>query len=325
MILLICPSGFPGVMRYFNGISCNIENTKTIDVKSINKEYDFSNVSTIILGSWSDEYLKILDYIKNKNIKVYIGWCSPLLQIELSKEKEKFFHILSLCKRNLIKGLVVLDIRLYDLLKNTINMVFIPALLEEKEFIHSDSEKTDLFLFGPNHPRKNLLNQVYLVSEVLKSNQDLFCSTNLSYKDYYNFLDKDVVQRISIYDWLERSDYVQKVIEKCRFGLCITCSESFNYNLWEYLMAGSPVITSIDQKRYVSSLLDFIEVENKKQNLLSEHILWTDMNDPKTASLKVISKIKQSDKDLDKMIVQVVKEINSRAILIAREKITNLS
>jgi hypothetical protein len=315
MIILSCPEGFPGVKQFFKGLECHFSNQITCwtpsDQNLLNKINQSPEVDTLFLGSWDNSYIKILEKIPN-GIKIYFTWHSPFLQTALSGEEGKLAHLLNLVTKNIVDGIILADLRLYEFFKDlypNLNTYYLPVIIDTRDLdLVVNREKDSISLFGPDAPRKNLYTQL-LAGFALSEKTGLNFQTNVYTENYITDLPNVHIKRTS--QWLERSLYLE-LASRTKMGLCVTCSESFNYNLWEYLYLGSKVVTSKDQLSYIKRICESVGI---KEIDIPEIIVAADLNDPHEIVQQALKLIHHEGGNQS---TEFVKSFNIRTIGIAR-------
>lgn len=318
MIISTCSEGFIGVAQYLKGLSQadNIHYVPRIsDVTTEASHARFhGGCEAVILGGWSGEYPPIITFLsKELNIPVYLTWHSPLYQIELSKEIPQLKHIISLVANRFVKGLIVSDPRLVPVFSRQLSnrVFFLPhaIYLKELEPYRIGDYKKFVSALGPNHERKNRLVHLAALDILTESGIDTVTNFNLDTPQF------KVKWRHS---WLNRNDLLS-IISKTRVGLCVTVSESFNYNLWEYLGLGSPVVTSLDQRRYLRNLCDDVGVQFQEAAIFA-----ADMNDPQQIAELSLNLIKDLGDVTVNRFVNFVEDFNAKSVAFINSEATKL-
>lgn len=314
MIVLCCPDGFPGVKQFFKGMECNLEGFKWYSNKELlNCGETFSK---LFLGSWDNSYIDILEKLKGQ-VDVYFTWHSPFLQTALSGEQGKLAWLFKLLVDKKASGLILADLRLYKYFKDLypdLNLYYLPLLMDTRdldEVIFWDQNCVSFF--GPDAPRKNPYAQL-LAGIKIERDTGLVFQTNVYVEDDLGDLPGINLKRTS--RWLERRAYLE-LASKTRIGLCVTCSESFNYNLWEYLYFNGKVVTTVDQLKYILDLCSDIGITSDTTSFIGV----ADVNDPHSIAEKAIKLHHHEGGPSPK---EFVKSFNMKAISRAQDLVTQI-
>lgn len=112
---------------------------------------------------------------------------------------------------------------------------------------HFDVPKVDktntVSLFCPTGPKKNIINMLWGIAIARKENPEIELRTNIEGYDF--ILDKGAIlgSHTMRFKWLEDYDYRQ-LIAACRVNLAVSHAETYNYQVAEALMCGTPSVIS---------------------------------------------------------------------------------
>jgi len=231
-ILTICPEEFVGVSAVFRNMSEVIGSNHMELSKIVKNNEIIENYDLVILGGYHYEYLNILNHIQRPTRALLIT--STLGQMELTGDYNFLKPSHEMLNMGIIDYLFLGSETLYKTFKTLYNdksILYFPYPIHPLK--PSGIYKEKVFgMFAPNHPRKNILNQIYAF---IISNKDYNLITNIPI--YTNY------PRIQYVNWLPRKDYLE-MIESCRAILNVFYTESLCYTTIEAMSLGTPVIFS---------------------------------------------------------------------------------
>ena len=237
--------GFPGAGRVLRELG-NISNVKYIKPEGSLGWMSFTNYDNhdfVFLPAWQPGlYPELMRRLKPA--KIVMVWTSPPAQsefvpIELDYLKE-ITHLLDAGK---IHALWLGSKEWLPLLKKGNRKVFhcpypvtLPETYESRDRINPPE---DVSLFGPLHPRKNVVTQAIAA-------QAAGCILHITDNSGANLINK-INSNFSTHGWLPEEEY-HKLIMSMDLGLQISIPgvESFSYVLWDHLSLDVPCLTSVE-------------------------------------------------------------------------------
>ena len=312
MFICTCSKGFVGVTQYLRGL-CQADDFIFVEEDKIIKKIE-SNKDTntkLILGGFSNSYARIMDRAFKNDMPIYLTWHSPILQTELSEETMQLEWIIRLVNTGQIRGIIVSDPRLEDSLSSVTGkdkIIFLPHAIDLKELsIYRGFQKIYISAFGPNHPRKNRLVHLYVLHELTnRYNRETITNFNIPDTGYLK-----VKNRMP---FMSRSE-ILRLIGQTRIGLCVTLSESFNYNLWEYLAFGGVVITTYEQKEYLSKIILRTCNDFKKSQPFHESVFVVEQNNIESIVILAENIFRtERNKEKEEKLIEFVSYYNDNAV-----------
>lgn len=199
-------------------------------------------VKTLFLPAWNEVYPRTIKLYEPE--KVVICWTSPPIQSEfMPVELEYLRTILYHMDNGKIHALWLGSEHWLPLLKKNGRKVFyapypvsMPAKVREKVANHPPKE---VGLFGPLHPRKNVVNQLIAVKMTN-------CRVHFTDESAIPLVNSIGVDYVS-HGWLSEDKYEELLLN---MDICMQVSvpgvESFSYVCWDAISRDIPCLTSVD-------------------------------------------------------------------------------
>jgi len=241
----------------------------------------------LVLGGWDNSIRNIVMNTNRSKTKIFLLWCSPLSQTDLSREIPFFIDVVNFLQIKMIDFVSVLLETDYNLLKNICNrFVYCPVysdfsdLEKNKQENYKGDGSISCDMFCADNSRKNVLNQIMALSP-------FDCGVNVNFqKAEYIESCKRYLKKPIFHGWMLREKYF-KVIQMIDFGMQVSFSEGFNLTAAEHFYYGKPVICSsflpyFKGKKEVSEILvndvsDCTEISKKVKSLIESKPLREDM------------------------------------------------
>ena len=272
------------------------------------KEVEQMNDLKMIIfgGALGEEYQKAIYRLRRKLPKVKIGllFCSPFGQADLCNE----FPLLEEALKFNLDYLFTGDYDLAQLLNGT----WLPQTMDLKPFdkyrLHSNNKNNEVGLFVSTVPQKNVANQIIACKDV----EGLNLLVN-GVADKYKFL---LGKNFMDVGFVKSKQEFYEIISKCKIGLQVNFSESFNYMAAEFMAMGVPCLVS-------SCMPHFYE----NDSFLKSFLLVENFDSPLEIREKIQSIMNMNDKTYESLsrlcIKRVHKEMNTR-VEIVNDTLTKL-
>lgn len=228
------------VVRNFD--TQNISFTSIKELKSDPPDYLF-------VGGW-DSRIKTLVQNTLEKTKVILMWCSPVTQIELSGETNRFFDVWNCLETGQIDFLAIPLETDYESLK-ILNkkVIYFPVYMDDQDLKlnkienKKNNEKFIVDMFCAPCARKNILAQMIALSHHKDKAKLHINYKNSSNNSQYIDAASRILSNFENFDWMNRQEYLKK-IQESDFCMQVSLSESFNYVAAEHMYYGIPTILS---------------------------------------------------------------------------------
>jgi hypothetical protein len=232
----------------------------------------------LVLGGWDNTIRNIVMNSDRSKTKIFLLWCSPLSQIDLSKEIPFFMDAVNFLQIKMIDYISVLLESDYNLLKQICNrFVYFPVycdfsdLDKNKQEDYKGDGSISCDMFCADNSRKNVFNQIMALSP-------FDCRVNVNFqKPEYIESCKRYLKKPVFHGWMSREQYL-KILQTVDFGMQVSFSEGFNITAAEHFYYKKPVICPnflpfLKGKKEISEILindisDCTEISNKVGNLI---------------------------------------------------------
>ena len=199
----------------------------------------------LLLPAWHTMYEEV--YMNKDWMKPVILWTSPPLQSEMvPQELEYLRKILYFMDTGKIHALWLGDKNWLPLIKKEGRKVFYapyPVTLPTQRRTEMREKIENVSLFGPLHPRKNVLTQL-----IAAKMANVFVHVTDTRNLQANSLDSLAGATCVFHDWLSEPEYENLLLDHIDLGLQVSVPgvESFSYVTWDHISRGIPCLTSVD-------------------------------------------------------------------------------
>lgn len=194
------------------------------------------DANNYILGAWHPVYNELVDYLVTRG-KVCVMWTSSVGEVDFTPEEQEYLP--SLVRDPRVDRLWFGDSSLARIYPEKGFFAWYPLAIGDLHLPEPVADKHDIFtLFCPTGPKKNILAQLVAVRIVQQYYPQMVLHTNVRGYDW--LIDQMNVVR---HDWLPDDDYRQ-LIGRSRLNLAVSYCETFNYQVAEAALLGTPSLIS---------------------------------------------------------------------------------
>lgn len=223
---------FPGVQSvlrhgHAEGIWTRIELQKLNTIEQ-------DDNALIILGGFTPDYAQIIRKLKKKGFRTGIFWTSSLGQMEqVPEEIDLFGQVGSLLQSKDLDFALCGDQTLPVIFGG--RLIYAPYPLSMKEsYLIKRPKEHKIGIFLPQHPRKNILNQVFSL---------LFLTHHPSIQLHHNLILPQLPFQTISYQPISDRDKFLTILVSLTLSLMVTHTESFGYSFVDAVLAGTiPII-----------------------------------------------------------------------------------
>lgn len=284
--------GWPGVETALRCVESAVKDmfpdadTKFLNLIS-NGRLDVGTIRTIqsdpadflFLGGWDNNVKTIILNIPRNKTKSILLWCSPITQMELGGEIDRFADVWSLLDQGKIDKLaILLDTDAEVLHSYNKNVIYTPVFMKTKDmdgieakYFPEGNGFVNTNIFCAPCPRKNIMSQLIALSTLRES--DLMIHTNYNMnnivKQYFMLANHFFRKNLANHSWMSRNYYLG-IIKGMDFASQITLSESFNYTAAEHMYFGVPTMLSFSSPIAKYSMKDLGPIIISKPDDISE-------------------------------------------------------
>ena len=193
-----------------------------------------------MLGGWSPLYFRVFNRLP-KGASVGVLWTSPLAQTEYSPvEMEYIATIKKLLDRGTLSYVWFGSEDWLTIFDND-KAFFAPYPVSSREIPNVQRMDGHVGLFGPLHPRKNILNQLAAVRFA-----EATVHLGEASQELVAFMDAMGI-KYKLHGWMEEEEYY-RTVASMRMGLQVSHAgvESFSFVAFDSMLMGVPCLTSVD-------------------------------------------------------------------------------
>lgn len=299
-IIYLTSKKYPGVSKYGEqGEAVGLWKVKYIedqlrDIEGTTNWGYLKDINILIVSPYGIVSESTIKYIKNTYpCKIGYLWHSSAGEVELAREVEinELSNLVKMFEDKTIDFLCFTTKSLAE----AFNGIYLPHPVKILEQPKIKKEKIISF-FCPPTSKKAIFPQLIAVKLFQKNHPDFILHTNL--KSYIHVLDRLKIN-YQLHNWLEKDKFYE-ILEKSKFALQCSFSESFNYFVADCLMCNTPVITSkeIDWNpmKYFVEKIDPLEIMDKMNYIadyLPDDIYLTELTNWKKETEQKNKKIKE--------------------------------